>query len=213
MVFRRDRWEPLVRAKLYIEGGGDRRALRQALREGFRAFFENAGLTRLPSVVACGSRQHAYDKFRAAIARPSVDFVALLVDSEGPVSAATAWAHLKKRDGWEQPGNASKRNVHLMVQVMESWFLADRDCLARYFGNGFRASALPAQRNVEDVPKKEVGRALNESARGSRKEGYDKGRDSFELLRQLDAAKVIEASPDARRLVETLAAVLDGDGA
>lgn len=57
----------MVRVKLYVEGGGDGRVLRQALREGFRAFFESAGLTRLPRVVACGSRQRAYDVFRAQL--------------------------------------------------------------------------------------------------------------------------------------------------
>ena len=203
-----------MRAKLYVEGGGDGRALRQALREGFRAFFENAGLERLPRVVACGSRRHAYDDFRAAIRLPSVDFVALLVDSEGPVSAATPWAHLKERDGWAQPEGTTEENAHLMVQVMESWFLADRDCLARHFGNGFRASALPAaQRDIEDVAKEDVGRALNESTRRSRKGRYAKGRDSFELLKQVDATKVIEASPHARQLVETLADAMSGDRA
>ena len=201
-----------MKAKLYVEGGGDGRALRQALREGFRAFFEKAGLERLPKVVACGSRRHAYDDFRAAIDRPSVDFVALLVDSEGPVSATTRWAHLKERDGWDRPASATEENAHLMVQVMESWFLADRDCLARYFGNGFRASAMPAaQRDVEGVAKEDVGRALNKATRHSRKGRYAKGRDSFELLSQLDATKVIEASPHARRLVQTLVDAMSGD--
>lgn len=203
-----------MKAKLYVEGGGNGRLLRQALREGFRAFFEKAGLERLPRVVACGSRRHAYDDFRAAIRLPSVDFVALLVDSEGPVSTATPWAHLKERDGWEQPEGATEKNAHLMVQVMESWFLADRDCLARYFGKGFRASALPAaQRSIEDVAKDDVGRALNDSTHRSRKGRYAKGRDSFELLKQVDAAKVIEASPHARQLVETLTDVMSGDRA
>ena len=203
-----------MKAKLYVEGGGDGRALRQALREGFRAFFEKAGLERLPRVVACGSRRHAYDDFRAAIDQPSVDFVALLVDSEGPVSAATSWAHLKGRDGWEPPARATEKNAHLMVQVMESWFLADRDCLARYFGKGFRASALPAaQRDIEGVAKKDVGRALDESTRQTGKGRYAKGRDSFELLKQVDATKVIEASPHARQLVDTLADVMSGDRA
>ena len=198
-----------MRAKLYVEGGGQSRVLRQALREGFRAFFEKAGLERLPKVVACGSRRHAYDDFCAAIGRPSADFAALLVDSEGPVKATMAWAHLKERDGWEQPATATEKSVYLMVEVMESWFLADRDCLARYFGNGFRASALPApQRDVEDVAKQDVERALNEATRHSRKGRYAKGRDSFELLRQIDAAKIIEASPHARRLVETFADVM-----
>ena len=203
-----------MRAKLYVEGGGVGRTLRQALREGFRAFFEKAGLKHLPRVVACGSRQHAYDDFRVAVGQRSVDFVALLVDSEGPVSASTAWAHLREHDGWPRPASATKKNAHLMVQVMESWFLADRDCLARYFGNGFRPSALPAvQRDLEDVAKEEVERALDDSTRQSRKGRYSKGRDSFDLLSKLDAAKVIEASPYARRLVETHVDVMDGDGA
>ena len=203
-----------MKAKLYVEGGGDGRALRQALREGFSAFFKKAGLDRLPRVVACGSRQNAYDDFREAIRLPTVDFVALLVDSEEPVSAATRWAHLKKRDGWEQPEGATEKNAHLMVQMMESWFLADRDCLARYFGNGFRASALPAvQRDIEDVAKEDVDRALNEATRHSRKGKYAKKRDSFELLKQVDAAKIIETSPHARQLIETLADAMSGDRA
>lgn len=48
-----------MRAKVYVEGGGDRRVLHQALREGFREFFKKAGLKHLPRVVACGSRRHA----------------------------------------------------------------------------------------------------------------------------------------------------------
>ena len=201
-----------MRAKLYVEGGGTGRALRQALREGFRAFFKKAGLDRLPRVVACGSRLNAYDDFRAAIDLPSADFAALLVDSEGPVSAATPWAHLKERDGWERPASAAEENAHLMVQVMESWFLADRDCLARYFGKGFRTSALPAaQGSIEAVAKDDIARALNESTRHSRKGRYAKGRDSFELLKQIDAAKVVETSLHARQLVDTLADVMSRD--
>ncbi len=92
-----------------------------------------------------------------------------------------------------------------MVQVMESWFLADRECLASYFGNGFRANALPApQRFLEEVAKADVERALRDSTRPSRKGRYTKGRDSFALLRLLDAAKVIEGSPHARRLIEAI---------
>ena len=203
-----------MRAKLYVEGGGTGRALRQALREGFRAFFKKAGLDRLPRVVACGSRQNAYDDFRAAIDLPSADFAALLVDSEGPVSAATPWAHLKEHDGWGRPASATEENAHLMVQVMESWFLADRDCLARYFGKGFRTSALPAaQGSIEDVAKDDIARALNESTRHSRKGRYAKGRDSFELLKQIDAAKIVETSLHARQLVDTLADVMSRDRA
>ena len=209
MVVGRDRGEPLVSATVYVEGGGNTRALRQACREGFSSFFRKAGLNeRMPKVVACGSRTRAYKNFRTAIGQRPADLIVLLVDSEGPVKADTRWAHLRERegDGWEQPAGTTESNVHLMVQVMESWFLADRECLMRYFGNGFKGSALPApQRPIEDVAKADVERALRDSAKSSRKGRYTKSRDSFALLRLLDAAKVIEASPHARRLIEAIA--------
>ena len=208
MVVGRDRGEPLVKTTVYVEGGGNGRALRRACREGFSSFFRKAGLNeRMPKVVACGSRRQAYNRFRAAISQRSPDFIVLLVDSEGPVQADTPWAHLREREGdrWERPAGATESSVHLMVQVMESWFLADRECLARHFGNGFNGNALPAQRTIEDVAKADVERALRNSTKPSRKGRYNKGRDSFALLRLLDAAKVIEASPHARRLIEAIA--------
>ena len=158
----------------------------------------------MPAVVACGSRGQAYERFCTAIVQQADDFVVLLVDGEGPVDA-TPWVHLKQSDEWEQPDGATDLNAHLMVQVMESWFLADRDCLARYFGNGFRANALPApQRDVEHIAKTDLDKALRESTRRSHKGRYAKGRDSFALLGRLDAARVISASSHARRLVETI---------
>ena len=199
-----------MKATVYVEGGGDGGALRRECREGFSSFFRRAGLDKhMPKVVACGGRTQAYKKFRTAIGQPHADFIVLLVDSEGPVKA-TPWVHLREREGdrWERPAAASDRNAHLMVQVMESWFLADRECLAHYFGDGFNGKALPAtQQPLEDVAKAGVERALRDSTRPSRKGRYKKGRDSFALLRLLDAAKVIEASPHARRLIEAIAEI------
>ena len=198
-----------MNVKVYVEGGGDRRELRTKCRRGFSSFFRKAGFDgHLPRVVACGSRHQAYDRFCSAVAHQPGDFNVLLVDSEGPVQAAP-WEHLAQRDGWSRPSGASDESAHLMVQMMESWFLADRDCLARYFGNGFNANALPApQKAIEDISKEDLERALGESPRQSSKRRYAKGRDSFALLGQIDAAKVIVASPHARRLVEALSGVL-----
>ena len=195
-----------MNVKVYVEGGGDRRELRAKCRQGFSTFFRKAGLDgRMPTVVACGSRHQAYDKFCSAIAHQPEDFNILLVDSEGPVQPEP-WAHLAERDGWNRPFAARDESAHLMVQTMESWFLADRDCLVRYFGNGFNANALPPpQRAIEDVAKDDLERALRESPRQSRKRRYTKGRDSFALLGQLDAARVLAASPHARLLVKTIA--------
>lgn len=51
----------MVEAKVYVEGGGDRKDLKSKCREGFRKFFEKAGLTgRMPRIVTCGGRRSGY---------------------------------------------------------------------------------------------------------------------------------------------------------
>jgi hypothetical protein len=57
-----------VKVTIYVEGGGDHnKHLEARCREGFRKFFEKAGLeNRMPAVVACGGRSRAYDRFRTS---------------------------------------------------------------------------------------------------------------------------------------------------
>ena len=96
-----------------------------------------------------------------------------------------------------------------MVQCMEAWFLADLQTLSRVFGNGFRPSALPRRADIEQIPKRDLLRGLDNAARDSRtRRGYKKGRDSFQLLEELDPEKVTAASPHAKRLVDVLKAKL-----
>ena len=91
-----------------------------------------------------------------------------------------------------------------MVQCMEAWFLADKDNPAAYFGHGFNRNALPGREEIEDVAKGEVLERLRRATRQCKKGEYGKGRHSFDILEQTDPAKVMNASPHARRLVETL---------
>ena len=91
-----------------------------------------------------------------------------------------------------------------MVQVMESWFLADKDALEAYFGQGFRRQALPANPNVEQVSKQDVERGLERASDGTGKGRYRKGADSFGILERLDPAKVREGSCYAERFVQAL---------
>ena len=199
-----------MRTRLYVEGGGDRKLSRTKCRQAFRAFLLNAGLEgRLPRIFASGSRQQAYDDFRHAHgAARGDDLAVLLVDSEGPVAKdAGPWRHLKDRDGWDNPDGADDDHVHLMVQCMEAWFLADRAALARYFGDGFSDNSLPRRAQVEAVSKQDLERGLNAATRNSRPKGtYRKGRDSFAILADLDPDKVANASPRAKRFLETLRA-------
>ena len=197
-----------MKVKVYVEGGGDTRALRAQCREGFRDFFCKAGLEgRMPSIHPCGGRQKAFKDFRTAFKNAGAKyFIILLVDSEDSVGVEeSSWAHLKRRDNWDTPEAATDDNAYLMVQCMESWFLADQDKLAAFFGDEFHPKALPARPEVEDIPKQDVLNGLKAAAWNCGKKGeYHKGGHSFKILSCLDPEKVTAASPHAKRLIETL---------
>lgn len=191
---------------IYVEGGGSG-ALKSECRRGFAEFFGKfLPSGKRPKVIACGSRNEALDDFRAALRKSRGEHIVLLVDAEAPVSTGRiVWAHLKQHDGWEPPHGATEENTHLMVQCMESWFLADLDTLTAYFGQGFQASALPKNPNIEAVPKQDVLRALLAATRQSKTKGtYSKSGHSFQLLALIDPAKVRGASPHAEHLALAL---------
>jgi len=199
--------------KLYVEGGGDANALRTACREGITEFITKAGVTKRPRVVACGSRRDAYESYCTAINQG--EEAVLLVDSEDPVDMAhqqgnpdqwLPWAHLLQRDNWSKPNGSSNTDCHLMVQVMESWFLADRVTLQTFFGQGFNANALPAAQNsLEGVAKPTVYSVLEQATKACKtKAAYGKGPHSFKLLTKIDPASVTVSSPWAQRFVDEL---------
>ena len=94
-----------------------------------------------------------------------------------------------------------------MVQCMEAWFLADKDRLVAYYGNGFNQNALPARQDIENIAKNDVLNGLKNATRSGVSKGeYGKGQHSFDILAQIDPDKVVAASPHAKRLVNTLKA-------
>lgn len=200
--------------KLFVEGGGDSGILQSASREGFRSFITKAGLARRPRIVACGSRRNAYGSFRTAIANREAAL--LLVDSEAPVAPENQggapgdwrpWHHLKMLpdDGWDRPAGAEERHCHLMVQCMESWFIADLATLQGFFGQGFAPRALPEGRPVETIDKAAVQAGLADATEACRtKAPYGKGEHSFKILSSIDPALVVAASPWAARFVQEL---------
>lgn len=177
--------------KLFVEGGGDSNALRTACREGFTTFITRAGLTRRPRVVACGSRRDAFDSFRTEVAQG--DEAMLLVDSEAPVFADCQqppadpmtwmpWAHLGRQpgDGWEKPRGSADTDCHLMIQCMETWFLADRAVLSTFFNPGFRSSELPPTANsLESIAKSDVYDALRQRHPALQDQGRLRQRPAF----------------------------------
>ena len=196
--------------KVYVEGGGDGRDLKVRCRQGFSTFFRKVSLAgRMPRIIACGARDKTYRNFRTALAHAADnDFIVLLVDSEAPVAMGVGpWHHLKNRDNWDKPASAADDNAHLMVQCMEAWFLADKDALAKYFGDGFNLNALPGRPDVENISKSDIENGLKNATKQCNPKGkYHKGRHSFTILAELDTDKVIAASPHAARLVAVLKA-------
>jgi hypothetical protein len=99
--------------------------------------------------------------------------------------------HLHERDKWDF-AHLPREQVFLMVQAMEAWFLADRDALAAYYGQGFRLNALPGdERHIEAIPKDDLVPSLEDASRATKTKGqYHKTRHGFALLAMIDPIKV-----------------------
>ena len=195
-------------AILYIEGGGDNRRLGAQFREGWTSFFQRAGFgDRMPKVVRGGTRQQTFSRFVTALRDSQGGTVPiLLVDSEGPVAAAhSVWQHLRTCDRWHKPAAAGDDQAFLMVQVMETWFLADRNALQTYFGERFMTNAIRQWPQLEEVPGETVFDALEKATVGCSKP-YVKGKVASELLAQIDPRLVEDACPHAKGLLDRLRA-------
>lgn len=193
--------------RIYVEGGGDGGKGKAAIRRGFSAFlneFHEAARTRKGgvTVIACGSRNSTFDDFRTGLATNPDAFNVLLVDSEGPVSGK-AWDHLHTRDNWQRP-SATDNQCHLMVQTMESWFIADRKALEEFYGQNFNVSAIPKHDDVEQVEKERVSSALKDASRQTKKGEYHKIRHGSKLLALIDPETVRRKARHCDRLLKTL---------
>ena len=192
-----------MKAKIYIEGGGTTNALKTRCREGFRRLLEKSGLKKsMPKLVACGSREEAFDKFQHAHgAEGNGHFIALMVDSEEPMKdKEKPWDHLKTSDGWDRPKNANDHQVLFMTTCMETWIVCDRKALRNHFGQCLRENSLPALHNLESRSRDEVQKKLTDATRdcGNRKQ-YAKDKKSFEILGKLDPETLREHLPSFQR--------------
>ena len=210
--------------RVYVEGGGDHNPnLVHDVRQGFQSFFVKSGIRMKPRVIACGSRVRAYEDYCIAVERgwPAM----LLVDSEAPVFEKfeqgdprdwKPWEQLRSRkdqsgvqcDPWESVG--ADADCHLMVQMMESWFLADADAVKAYFKDGFKADKFPnCDENIEKITKAKTEAILKASTAGTKKGCYIKGRDSFIILSRIDPKKVRARSKWAERFLQLLTEKID----
>lgn len=188
-----------MRVSVYVEGGGDQDRTLTACRKAFHSLLDSSWPQGSKAkIVACGGRDQTFNDFRIALRQNAEEYPVLLVDSEDGVTSADPWPHLRLRDGWDKPEQATAEQGHLMVQCMESWFLADIDCLNKYFGQGFSRNALPANPQIEAIPKRDVAAGLENAVKATSKGRYHKVRDGFQILADLDFEKVCGRSPRAR---------------
>jgi hypothetical protein len=198
---------------IYLEGGGDGKDTKAALRQGMDAFLatlkdaarEKSWRWRL---ICCGSRNAAFDAFRNAVHNGDDTVVALLVDAEGPVTGSSR-AHLKAADKWDL-AFASDDMVHLMVQTMEAWIVADPEALAAYYGQHFGTNALPRAQNLEEVAKSTVAAALEQATRNTQKGAYRKVRHASDLLKKISPQKVRQRCPGCARMFTALTQAIAG---
>jgi Domain of unknown function (DUF4276) len=192
---------------IYLEGGGESKEGKAALRLGMSGFLgalrdAARGKSLHWKVVPCGGRDEAHGAFWNA-ARTSTETInLLLVDSEGPVTLSPR-GHLSQHDGWDIR-SISDESIHLMIQVMEAWIIADGNALADYYGRDFQRSALPSTKDFESVTKKDILDALKRAKAKTRKGEYHKIRHAADLLGQVDAEIVRQRCPSCARLFATV---------
>lgn len=192
---------------IYMEGGGESTSNRAKLRGGMDEFLgtvkRQARELRWRWKLSCwGSREATFRRFRGAVRNNEHALALLLVDAEGPVRNQAS-QHLAIRDEWDT-AFASESSLHLMVQTMETWIVADPSTLAGYYGNGFRQSALPQRPDLESIPKKDIERRLERATQHTKKGRYHKIHHASALLAQLKADTVRANCPHCDRLFQTL---------
>lgn len=191
--------------RIYVEGGGDSQSQKRELRQGMNALLDpfvqrvRAKKGWRWDVVMCGGRQQAYEAFKNARQRAESDeVILLLVDSEAPVTAATRVDHLRLRpgDSWDLSG-VPEDHIHLMVQTMEAWLIADPDNLAKWYGKEFQRGQLPENKQLEETPKARLEPSLIAATQQTKKGAYHKIRHASELLKLIRPDVVRQRCPHA----------------
>jgi len=199
---------------VYMEGGGNSADDKSLLRQGMSTFLsslrEAARRKRLAwKVVPCGSRNHARDAFLNANKTSPEAFNVLLVDSEVPVARLSSpRTHLKQHDGWDLTEIVDDA-IHLMIQIMETWIIADTDAVATYYSQHFLKTALPRDQDLERVGKEQIYGSLQHATLKTQKREYRKIRDAAALLGLIDPVIVRRRCPSCDRLFTAVTQWID----
>jgi Domain of unknown function (DUF4276) len=198
--------------RLYIEGDTKQKGKFNtiSLREGFNHFFSELINKAKDKNVAfrlimCGSKYETFKDFLNASKSYEDSFVLFLLDSDDFVGEnETAKSFLQKQNlNWHLQA-VEENQCHLMVQMMESWFFADKDKLAEFYGQNFNRNALGRNKNVEKIAKADVESNLTRATEHTQKGEYHKTRHGAKLLELINPQKVRAAAPHCDKLFTTI---------
>ena len=177
--------------RIYFEGD-------VRLRSGFRSFlnevYEAARTKRCYVELVATNGTPVQDYCDGLKANPDAWNV-LLLDSDGPADCTHEELCRAKQI---EPSRSD--SVFWMVQIMESWFLADANALRACFGRRLQEGSLKGNPKVEEIPKRDVEARLKSIAGGK----YHKVTDGVNLLTEIDPAKVRTAAPNCERMFVTI---------
>lgn len=192
---------------IYVEGGGDSADGKARLRRGLNRFLSPLRQRRSRkmrwSVILGGSRAETIKDFLDGVSNEPEFFNVLLVDSDASVEG-TPLEHLRSQSALPESASADPDSLHLMVQTMETWLVADPDGLADVYGKAFKANALPSASDLERVDKNEVEKALRRATEDTRRGRYHKLNHIEDLLSALDSSKVRKSCKHCERLFAVL---------
>ncbi|MBV9678887.1 MAG: DUF4276 family protein [Acidobacteriaceae bacterium] len=183
---------------IYFEG-------KSTLRPGFDIFFSQLHeLARQNNVtLRLFAAKDGPRDFEKAPRRHPNTLIILLKDSEQPFDDPVKLCQLRGID----PKLADK--VFWMIESMESWFLADPETLANYYGNGFSHKVIGQPTNVETISKSEVFRRLKSATVNTTKGAYDKTRHAPDILAKLNSELVQKRAEHCRKLFEAVRKMLE----
>lgn len=201
--------------RIYIEGDTKQKGKFNtiSLREGFNHFFgELIGKAKDKNIVfrliMCGSKYETFKDFLNASKSYEDSFVLFLLDSDDFVDEnETAKSFLQKQNSNWHLQAVEENQCHLMAQLMESWFLADKEKLAEFYGQNFNRTALGRNKNVEKVSKADVENNLARATEHTQKGEYHKTRHGAKLLELINPQKVRKAAPHCDKLFTTIGEV------
>lgn len=180
------------------------------MQQGFESFFRELKKTAREKkisfkIIPSANTQSTYDDFIRSVESSPNSFNILLVDSDAPLGEnETARNFLQNKFKKWKLQKIADEQCHLMVQIMESWFLADKEKLAVFYGQKFNINALAKDVNVEKIPKTTVENGLANATKNTQKGLYHKVNHGGKILELIDSAKVRESAFHCRRLFQAI---------